>query len=113
GGVIQTFLAGAGWATDRHRPERQALATAFRALATMARSPADPLGPPPASGEITTASTMLSDVMSRRDEVLPLRALLDEAERIRIELLALQSGGTPEGEGAGPLAGAREDMLCL
>lgn len=102
GGLLQAILAVAGWTTHPHRPERRVLAKVFRALASTAQSGIDVEGAPPVSLEITEAGTMLTEVMVRRGDVLPLRMLLDEAERIRLELLTLQHvlhGTEVEGEG--------------
>jgi len=90
GGVLQTALAVAAWPVRPFGPQRVALAAAFRRLAAVAGAPADPRAAPPATAEITAARTILSgggSVSSAEEEAL--RTLLDEAERIRLELLAL------------------------
>lgn len=89
GGVLQTVLAIAGWPLRRHRPERLALATVYRDLATAARASHDPAAGPPAAEALTAArATLFGLGHDHGSSVEAYRVLLDEAERIRRELLA-------------------------
>ncbi len=90
GAVLQTALAVAAWPVRPFGPQRAALSAAFERLAATTRTPPDPRGAPPATDEITNARLTLAGsggATSATGEVL--RALLDETERIRLELLAL------------------------
>lgn len=90
GAALQVILAIAIWPVRRLGPEREALAAVFRQLATAARSTGEAESAPPASGETTIASTTLIGIGSSqtaRGEAL--RAILDEAERIRLEVAGL------------------------
>ncbi len=90
GALLQTVLAIAAWPVRRLGPQRDALAAALSALAAYTRAPSGPGSAPPVSAEITSAGQILSGAGS--DHSAPgeaLRALLDETERIRLELLAL------------------------
>src|SRR5205085_1596343 len=74
----------------RFGPQRAALAALFRQLAAYARAPSDPGEAPPATAEATAASTALAGLdRGHGNAEEGLRTLLDEAERIRLELLAL------------------------
>ncbi len=90
GGIFLTVLAVAAWPVQPFAPQRAALAAALRTLATIAHMPIDPLEPPPGTAEFTNARTALSTPGARAS--VPgrmLRNLLDRAERIRLQILAL------------------------
>ncbi len=92
GGLLQALLAVSAWPTNRHRPERKALSDLFAHLATQADDPANPDASPPMTGQITSAALVLTGVgrdHSATGEAF--RALLDEAERMRLELVALNA----------------------
>ncbi len=90
GGALQALLAVIAWPLQRYRPERTALAQTYREIAALARHP-PPRDTPPAA---TDALTSLQDILLGHDQARgrameAFRVLLDEAERIRLELLAL------------------------
>ena len=94
GGLLQTALAIASWPVMRYAPERRALATLYTALARTAAAGAQALStpdaPPPASQESTEAQNALAS-LARDGSIEAERylALLSQAERIRLTLLAI------------------------
>lgn len=95
GGAGQVLLAVAGWPLRRHLPERRALSGLYTALAELARSPATTsVGPP--LGDLLGAvrSTLYGLGHDHGPSVEAYRVLLDEAERVRRELIVL--GGYAE-----------------
>jgi uncharacterized membrane protein YccC len=106
GGAGQTVLALAGWPLRRHRPERVALATLYRELATAARAQPGTAAAPPAGDTLTAVRQTLYGLGSDHGpSVEAYRVLLDEAERIRREIVVLvaaaerlrESGPVPAG----------------
>ncbi len=90
GGLGQAVLAVLAWPLGRHRPERSALATLYRGLATVARTPPSTGEAPPLSAELTTVRTVFDGLgHDHGPSVEAYRVLLDEAERIRRQLIAL------------------------
>ena len=90
GGVGQVVLAIAAWPLGRHRPERLALAGLYRELAAAARKPTGTRVGPPASVTLTSVRQTLYGLgHDHGPSVEAYRVLLDEAERIRRELLVL------------------------
>ena len=90
GGVGQTLLAIAAWPLARHRPERLALAGLYRDLAAMARRPPrTDVGPPLGDSLASVRTTLYGLGHDHGPSVEAYRVLLDEAERIRRELLVL------------------------
>jgi uncharacterized membrane protein YccC len=90
GGLVQTLLAVAAWPLRRHQPERRALAALYRSLAALARSPVGTgEGPPLGDVLASVRSTLYGLGHDHGPSVEAYRVLLDEAERIRRELLAL------------------------
>ncbi len=90
GGVGQVLLAVAAWPLRRHRPERVALAGLYRELAAAARTPGSTaVGPPATDSLLATRQTLYGLGHDHGPSVEAYRVLLDEAERIRRELLAL------------------------
>ena len=90
GGLLQALLAVIAWPLQRYRPERTALAHTYREIAALARHP-PPRDAPPAASDALNA---LQDILLGSDQahgraMEAFRVLLDEAERIRLELLAL------------------------
>ena len=107
GGALQALLAVAGWPLGRHRPERTALAGLYRELAAAARTPAGAGAAPPAGDTLTAVRTTLYGLGSDHGpSVEAYRVLLDEAERVRREIVVL--GAVAErlaGEGRPILSG--------
>lgn len=90
GGAFQAVLAIAAWPLGRHRPERDALAGLYRALAMVARRPVGSTVGPPAGDVLTTVRLTLYGLgHDHGPSVEAYRVLLDEAERIRRELIVL------------------------
>jgi uncharacterized membrane protein YccC len=90
GGVFQTVLSVLAWPLRQFGPERAALAPVFRQLAAYVRRPPDAGAAPPVTPEITTAMATLQGLgRARSTGAESYRVLLDEAERIRLELVAL------------------------
>jgi uncharacterized membrane protein YccC len=90
GGLGQTVLAIAGWPLGRHRPERLALAGLYRQLAGLARHPpATGVGPPLGDALVTVRKTLYGLGHDHGPSVEAYRALLDEAEQVRGELVVL------------------------
>ena len=90
GGLGQVVLALAAWPLRRHRPERLSLAALYRALAALARRPpTDETGPPLGDQLAATRQTLFGLGHDHGPSVEAYRVLLDEAERIRRELIVL------------------------
>jgi uncharacterized membrane protein YccC len=90
GGVGQTTLAVAAWPLRRHRPERQALAGLYRELAVAARrAPGTNTGPPGGTTLSAVRTTLYGLGHDHGPSVEAYRVLLDEAERIRREVVVL------------------------
>jgi len=90
GGVLQTALSIALWPVRRYDPERRALGNLFLELAAAAGKTTQAASAPP----VTSATTLAQDAISllRTDnslESVRFRALLSQAERIRLSLLML------------------------
>lgn len=91
GGLLQAFLALALWPIRRYSPERRALADLYLELARAAAAP-DPLvtQAPPASGPSTRAHEALAPLAAEHTvESERYRALLSQAERLRLSVLTL------------------------
>ncbi len=90
GGAGQALLAVAAWPLRRHLPERLALAGLYRELAGMARRPQGPQTGPQAGPAIDTVRQTLYGLgHDYGPSVEAYRVLLDEAERIRREVIVL------------------------
>jgi uncharacterized membrane protein YccC len=95
GGLGQTALAIAGWPLRRHLPERRALSGLYASLAALARRPpGSSVGPPLGDQLAAVRSTLYGLGHDHGPSVEAYRVLLDEAERIRRELVVL--GGYAE-----------------
>jgi uncharacterized membrane protein YccC len=95
GGIGQLILAIAAWPLGRHRPERLALAGVYRSLANLARRPPGAHVGPPLGDELAAArQTLFGLGHDHGPSVEAYRVLLDEAERIRREVIVL--GGYAE-----------------
>ncbi len=89
GGAVQTAVQLAVRLPSGTGEQRLALATVFTRLAAMARGPAGALSPTVA-GAIDAASTVLGTrTLFGRADVQRMLAALDEARRLRLELLGL------------------------
>lgn len=92
GGIVQALLAVSAWPLRRYRPERVALAKAYHELADAATErPGTDTGPPLTSTLDAVHRTILGLGRDRSAKMVSFRTLLAEAERIRIELLALNA----------------------
>jgi uncharacterized membrane protein YccC len=90
GGLLQTALSVALWPVQRYEPERRALAALFLELARAAEQPLNPMSPPPATIHSARAQEALAGLDRERSvEAVRYRALLTQAERIRLSLLML------------------------
>ena len=90
GGLIQTALSIALWPVRRYEPERRALGNLFLELAAAAGQPTQAANAPPA----TIATTQAQDAINALDsnnsvESIRFRALLSQAERIRLSTMML------------------------
>jgi uncharacterized membrane protein YccC len=90
GGAAQTVLAIAAWPLGRHRPERVILAKLYRELARAARDQQGAVAGPPAGDTLTSVRQALYGLgHDHGPSVEAYRVLLDEAERIRREVVVL------------------------
>jgi uncharacterized membrane protein YccC len=90
GGLLQTALSVALWPVQRYEPERRALAELFLELARAAQQPLNATSPPPATIQSARAQEALSGLDRETGlEAVRYRALLTQAERIRLSLLML------------------------
>src|SRR5437667_7439711 len=90
GGLLQTALSVALWPVRRYEPERRALASFFLALARSAEQPLSATSAPPATIHSTQAQEALSGLDRETSiEAVRYRALLSQAERVRLSLLML------------------------
>lgn len=104
GGLGQVVLAVAAWPLGRHRPERLALAGLYRELAGVAqRPPGTHVGPPAGDTVTGVRQTLYGLGHDHGPAVEAYRVLLDEAERIRRELIVL-AGQAERLRGAGRTA---------
>ncbi|WAX57564.1 FUSC family protein [Jatrophihabitans cynanchi] len=104
GGAGQVLLAIAAWPLGRHRPERLALAGLYRELVGVAQRPPGTHVGPPAGDTVTGVRLVLYGLgHDHGPSVEAYRVLLDEAERIRRELIVL-AGQAERLRGAGRTA---------
>jgi uncharacterized membrane protein YccC len=92
GAALQAALAVLAWPVRPFAPQCRALASVFRELAAAARTPTSATFAPPATSATIEASQALGNsasALTASGEAL--RGLLDEAERIRLTLIALMS----------------------
>ncbi len=89
-GLVQSLLAVAGWPLRRHAPERQVLASLYTGLAARTRSGQPKRMAPGAAAVLDRArDTITGFGHGHGPSMQSYRALLDEAERIRLEVIAL------------------------
>jgi uncharacterized membrane protein YccC len=90
GGLFQTALSVALWPVRRYEPERRALADFFSQLAQTAETPLTATAAPAASRESERAQEAISSLDSESNvDAVRYRALLNQAERIRLSILML------------------------
>lgn len=90
GGALQALLAIAAWPVRRHRPERVALTGLYRELSAAARAePRTSAGPPVGSTLTAVRQTFYGLGHDHGPSVEAYRVLLDEAERVRREIVVL------------------------
>ncbi|WP_104091114.1 FUSC family protein [Arthrobacter sp. GMC3] len=89
-GLVQSLLAIAGWPLHRHAPERAVLADLYDGLAARTRQ-AHPRMAAPGAGTLLDAArgTITGFGHGHGPSMQSYRGLLDEAERIRLEIMAL------------------------
>jgi uncharacterized membrane protein YccC len=94
GGVLQTIFSLALWPVHRYQPESRALARLYAELAASAASGVPATESPAATEPIVAARAALGTLDSARSvEAERYLALLSQAERIRLALLALRRQG--------------------
>lgn len=86
GGLLQTALSLALWTIRRYGPERRALGQLYLELARSASTPVEAMAAPPATTQVTQAQQLLR-TLGRDIEAERYRALLSQAERMRLSLL--------------------------
>ena len=90
GGFLQTALSVALWPVRRYDPERRALGNFYRELANGAGAPWNATSSPLASAHSAQAQEALLGLARDADpESIRYRALLNQAERIRLTMLVL------------------------
>lgn len=90
GGLLLALVSIAAWPLQRYRPEREVLAGVYRGLAQLARSSGADEDAPPLSDAINQLQRMLlRRNQTRGRAVEALRVLVELAERMRLELLAI------------------------
>lgn len=91
GGLMQAALALMLWPIRRYEPERSVLADLFGQLARAAIVPTGPEGSPPITEQSTAAREALAELGNDSSlEAERYWSLLNQAERIRLSLLALR-----------------------
>ncbi len=89
-GLFQSLLAIAGWPVHRHAPERAVLGAVYEALAARTRSAHPKMMTPGAGVKLEAARTTITGFgHGHGPSMQSYRGLLDEAERIRLEVIAL------------------------
>jgi uncharacterized membrane protein YccC len=90
GGLIQMLLSLALWPVRVYEPERRALANLYVALGRAASSPAELMtAPPPAEPSTRAQEALAARAADHSVESERFRALLGQAERIRLRLFML------------------------
>jgi uncharacterized membrane protein YccC len=91
GGLLLALFSVAAWPLQRYRPERYALAIVYRGLATLATQHAQDDADAPALSEAmnTLQQTLLGRHHARGRAMEAFAVLLELAERIRLELVAM------------------------
>ena len=100
GGLLLTLFSIAAWPLQRYGPERDALSEVYRGLAALARQPQRGDTAPELTESMTTLQHTLLGAHRARGPVMDtFGVLLELAERIRLELIALSA--TEPGEAIG------------
>jgi uncharacterized membrane protein YccC len=90
GGMLLAAFSVAAWPLQRYRPERAALATVYRGLADLARKPQKDGEAPGLTDAMNVLQvTLLGRHHARGRAMEAFRVLLELAERIRLELIAI------------------------
>lgn len=90
GGMLLAVFSIAAWPLQRYRPERLALAIVYRGLADLARKPnKDSEAPALTDAMNALQTTLLGRHHARGRAMEAFRVLLELAERIRLELVAM------------------------
>ncbi|RDS85606.1 FUSC family protein [Dyella psychrodurans] len=91
GGLLLALFSVAAWPLNRYLPERHALATVYRGLASLAKEHTQDQEDAPALTEAMTTlqQTLLGRHHARGRAMEAFAALLELAERIRLELVAM------------------------
>jgi hypothetical protein len=89
GGALEMFVAAVPWLRPRFEPERTAIATVYRELAEYAGEPTGSAAAPPVSTTLLEARDLLSTPTADSSQLEPFWSLLNQAERIRLELTSL------------------------
>jgi uncharacterized membrane protein YccC len=91
GGLLLTLFSVAAWPLQRYRPERYALATVYRGLAAFAKEHSQDEDDVPALTDAMTTlqKTLLGRHHARGRAMEAFAVLLELAERIRLELIAM------------------------
>lgn len=98
GGLLLTLFSIAAWPLQRYGPEREALASVYHGLAALARQRSVDSEAAPALSEGMTElqHTLLGSHRARGPVMDSFGVLLEESERIRLQLTALADGGSGE-----------------
>ncbi|ALE91563.1 hypothetical protein AOC05_03085 [Arthrobacter alpinus] len=89
-GLLQSLLAIAGWPLHRHAPERAVLAELYGGLASRTRQAHPRMAAPGAGTLLDKARATITGIgHGHGPSMQSYRGLLDEAERIRLEIMAL------------------------
>jgi uncharacterized membrane protein YccC len=107
GGLVQTVIAVAAWPLHPFAAERRAVADAYRALAACARAPGTAVFVETAI-TLAAAAETVGESAALAGERGTLRALVEQGEWIRVELVALSHSDVP---GAAQVLGAASSAL--
>lgn len=120
GGLLQTVLAVAAWPVRPFGPQRAVLAGALRSLAAYPHASPVLGSAPPVTAEMSEARATLSGLDGEHSAAgEAYRSLLDQAERMRLELLALDDarqrlgGAQDDAELRGQLGKVMDAASCV
>lgn len=92
GGLLQALLSIASWPVTPYGPERKIIAELYRAIANIAKGEPAPSSAPPVSRQITDAQEALAALAHDHGVEAERHVfLLNQAERIRLSLIALNN----------------------
>lgn len=90
GGLLQSGLALASWPVRRYQPLRRSISALYLAMAEATRAPVNVHAPPPATAQSTAAQEAMARYgIDHSVDAERYRSLLNQAERIRLSILAL------------------------